>query len=70
MRYVLAELEKEQRTEAYRIYITDSMYYKAQNKYITVRYYDLLQPKELDDRTGDEIAQDVINRLGLIVGVD
>lgn len=51
----------------YRCYVTDAIYYKGQNKIINVRYTDLMHPKEIDTRSGDEIALDVINRLGLKV---
>lgn len=50
---------------AYRIYITDSLYYEADNKRLTNRFLDLLKRKPVDKRTGDEIASDVITRLGL-----
>lgn len=50
----------------YRIYVTDSLNLTPQNKYLTVRYADLIKPRgKVDTRTGDEIAAQVINDLGL-----
>lgn len=49
----------------YRLYVTDSLYYQAENKHLSVRYKDIIQPKKIDTRSGDEIALEVINRLGL-----
>lgn len=49
----------------YRLYITDSLQSAPQGKYLTVRYADLVLPKEVDNRTGDEIAAQVIKDLGL-----
>lgn len=52
---------------AYRIYVTDSLFYSAENKKLVKRYIDIINPRPVDNRSGDEIALDVINRLGLKV---
>lgn len=74
MRYVVARYNEKQRDMAYRIYLTDSLKYIAENtarsvssdgKYLTVRYIDIIEPKPQDNRSGDEIAIDVITRAGL-----
>ena len=54
-------------TKAYRFYVTDSLSYAPQNKYITERFADMIKRPlgKADNRTGDEIAVDVISRLGL-----
>lgn len=39
----------------------------GENKRLTVRYVDMINPQPVDNRTGDEIALDVINKLGLKV---
>ena len=70
MRYVLAKTTEERTREAYRIYVTDMLFYQAQDMRLTARYEDLIRPKRTDTRTGDEIALDVITRLGLKVGND
>lgn len=64
MRYVTARFNNEQRELAYRIYVTDSLQLIPQNSYRTQRFYDLTE-KEVDNRTGDEIALDVIKKAGL-----
>lgn len=68
MRYVKARYEEYQRTMAYRIFVTDSLQLAPQNKYRTQRFCDMIYPKKEDTRTGDEVALDVIMRLGLKVG--
>lgn len=49
---------------AYRVYVTDCLFYQGQNQRLTSRFVDLLNRK-VDDRDGDEIAIDVIDKLGL-----
>lgn len=39
-----------------------------QNKYITASYQDVLTPKKIDTRSGDEIAADIMERAGLKFG--
>lgn len=65
MRYVEARIEQENRDEAYRIYVTKSLQLAPQNKFINVSYNDLLKPKKIDTRSGDEIALDIFERAGL-----
>lgn len=73
MRYVEARIKKEQRAEICRIYVTDCLQIIAENtakavngQYLTKRWYDIVDSKaETDDRSGAEIAVDVIKRLGL-----
>lgn len=49
----------------YRNYVADILYWRGQGKTLTVTYDDILHPKPVDNRTGDEIAVDVITTLGL-----
>lgn len=63
----MAKYSAMQKELAYRIYITDSLYYHAENKRISKRFYDVINPPAEDNRSGDEIALDVINKLGLKV---
>lgn len=57
-----------QKELAYRIYVSDSLFYQAENKRLTKRYLELIaKPEKEDRRTGDEIARDVIERLNLKV---
>lgn len=52
---------------AYRIYITDSLFYQSDEKRLTKRFYDIIKPAPVDKRSGDDIALDVIGRLSLKV---
>ena len=46
-------------------YVADSMYYSSRNKMLNVQYRDLLKPKKVDRRSGDEIVMDVMKQGGL-----
>lgn len=66
MRYVLARAQREAQTLAYRIYVTDSLFYRAQNKAFTERWYDLAKNEhnvEHDNRTAEEVISDLKNKL-------
>lgn len=67
MRYVKAKWQQSQQDLAYRIYITDSLYALERNQILEKRFIDFIYPPEVDDRDGNEIATDVIQRLGLKV---
>lgn len=63
-----------QRVVACRIYVTDALKVIAENtsnfaggSTLTVRYADILNGKGADNRTAQEIADDVIKRAGLEV---
>lgn len=47
--------------------MTDSINIAGDNKKLGARYYELIKPQKKDNRSGDEIAQDLIERLGLKV---
>lgn len=68
MRYVLARIEEDSREEAYRIYVCKSLQLIPQNKCLTKDYLDILAPQEVDPRSGDDIALDVIANAGLNFG--
>lgn len=69
MRYVLARLEKEEREQAYRFYVTKGLQLVPQNKWITMDYMELLNPQAVEKpKSGDEIALDIISRAGLKFG--
>lgn len=67
MRYVEARLTRDNRDSVYRIYVTDALQGIPQQKFSNKRYIDLIQPVKVDTRTGDEIAAEVIKKLGLKV---
>ena len=49
-------------------YVTDSLYYMQRNQVLSKKYRELLEFKvPKDNRTGDEIAMDIIKRHNLKV---
>lgn len=67
MRYVISKINENEREMAYRIYMTDTLFYYSDNKRLTQRFYDILHPPAVDNRTADEIAIDVIEGMKLKV---
>lgn len=73
----MARYNEKQRAEIYRIYITDCLQLIAENtakqcegQYASKRYYDVAYgdangSQSADSRSGEEVAADVIMRLGL-----
>ena len=53
---------------AYRFYVADSLQLSAQKRYLTKSLRDIIYKKPADNRTGDEILQDVFKRAGLSFG--
>lgn len=81
MRAVLAALpsllEEKMKDEAYKIYVTDCLQTISQNtasyvggQAMTRRFIELIEPKPQDNRTGAEIAADVIKSCGLKVVIE
>ena len=70
MRYVVARLEDFSREMTYRFYVANSLQNIPQGKYTALTLYDVLyspvESEEEDDRTGDEIAIDIMTRAGLV----
>lgn len=62
----MARFKQQQKDEAYRIYVTDSMFYQSDNKRLNTRYYDLIN-KKIETRSANEIISDVIEKAGLKV---
>ena len=74
MRYAVSRYNQHQREHAYRIYVSDCLRIMTENtaKYaggthLTKRYADVIQRKPLDNRSGAEIAADIIQKAGLVV---
>lgn len=74
MRYATARFNQHQRDLAYRIYVTDCLRMATENtakmsqgSYIAARFYDIINPKPVDNRSGNEIAADIIKRAGIEV---
>ena len=74
MRYAMARYQSQQRDLAYRIYVTDCLRIISENtakmcggSYITAKLADIINPNPVDNRTGEEIAADIIRRAGIEV---
>lgn len=74
MRYAMARYQSQQRDLAYRIYVADCLRIISENtakmgggSYITAKLSDIINPKPADNRTGEEIAADIIKRAGIEV---
>ena len=74
MRYATARFNQHQRDLAYRIYVTDCLRMVTENtakmsggSYISAKFADIINPKPVDNRTGEEIAADIIKRAGIEV---
>ena len=74
MRYAMARFNHHQRDLAYRIYVTDCLRIISENtaktgggSYITAKFSDIINPKPVDNRTGEEIASDIIKQAGIEV---
>ena len=74
MRYAMARYQSQQRDLAYRIYVADCLRIISENtakigggSYITAKFSDIINPKPVDNRAGEEIAADIIKRAGIEV---
>lgn len=68
MRYVEARVDEFSRDEAYRIYVTRSLQLIPQSKYLTKDFKDIFNPQKEDNRSVDEIINDVVKNAGLKFG--
>ena len=66
--------QKEQEDKAVKIYYAECLRIITENtakigggSYITVKLDDILNPKQVENRTGEEIAADIIKRAGIEV---
>ena len=74
MRYAMARFNQHQRDLAYRIYVSDCLRIISENtakvgggSYITAKFADIINPKPVDNRTGEEMAADIIKLAGIEV---
>ena len=66
----MSKANQQAKDTAYRVYVTDCLKLIAENTVnisLKSRYYDIIHPKKVDERTGDEIVADIIKRAGLVV---
>ena len=74
MRYAIARYQSQQRDLAYRIYVTDCLRIISENtakmrggSYMKAKLADIINPNPVENRTGEEIAADIIKRAGIEV---
>ena len=74
MRYAIARYQSQQRDLAYRIYVAECLRMIGENtakvsggSYMTAKFEDIINPNPVDNRTGEEIAADIIKRAGIEV---
>ena len=74
MRYAMARYQSQQRDLAYRIYVAECLRMVTENtakisngSYTVAKFEDILNPKQVENRTGEEIAADIIKRAGIEV---
>ena len=72
--FCISFFQKEQEDKAVKIYYAECLRIITENtakigggSYITVKLDDILNPKPVDNRTGEEIAADIIKRSGIEV---
>ena len=72
--FCISLFQKEQEEKAVKIYFAECLRIITENtakmgggSYIPVKLSDIINPKPADNRTGEEIAADVINRAGIEV---
>ena len=74
MRYAIARFNQHRRDLAYRFYVSECLRIIGENtakvgggSYMTAKFEDIISPKPADNRTGEEIAADIINMAGIEV---
>ncbi len=62
---MIAKYNSHVEDEKFRTYMASILYWNGQGKTLSITYDEYKHPKPVDNRTGDEIALDIINKLGL-----
>lgn len=72
--FCISLFQKEQEDKAVRIYYAECLRIITENtaktgggSYITAKLADIINPKPVDNRAGEEIAADIIRRAGIEV---
>lgn len=72
--HCIAVFQKKQEERAFRTYLTDALRLVTENTaknvgggYLVNRYDELIHPKKEDPRSAEEIAADIIKKIGLEV---
>lgn len=67
IKYAESKLSMESELSAFRIYLTDTLYWNAQEKILQLRYYDIVNGNDYVEVDGDEIVKEIIEKAGLVV---
>ena len=72
--FCISLFQKEQEEKAVKIYYAECLRVMTENtakmsggSYITAKLSDIINPKPVENRTGEEIAADIIKRAGIEV---
>lgn len=66
--HILNELKREAKENAFRIYVTDTLYAISTGHGMTMRYIDLIkEDDDKDTRSAEQIVNDVITKAGITV---
>lgn len=52
---------------AFRVYITDTLFAMGNNQRLTQRYADLIKPRKIDNRSAEQIVDEVVKRSGITI---
>lgn len=67
VKYLLAKLVYESTEWEYKYYVADSLQNIPQSKHKVHSLKEILTPMDVDTRSGDDIARDVINNAGITI---
>lgn len=65
---MVACIEEKQHELAYRIYVTEALRGIPQGQYSQKSFYDIITSKPQEQKSGDEIAMEIIMKAGLSFG--
>lgn len=63
---MLAKCQQDDEEFSFRVYMTEIVRLRGENKTLRKSWLDIIDPKPVDNRSGDEIAMDVIKKTGLV----
>ena len=62
-----ARFNRDKMEFTYKYYITDMLFYHNQNQGLSERFYDKINQKPEDTRSGKELAYDILKKAGVEV---
>ena len=67
MHYVSARIIQKNEEELYKFYVADTLQGMFTNQYYQTSFKDILQRPKIEQKSADEIVNDIIERAGLVV---